>query len=380
MWMWSEISSDGCQYIGGGLSPAMQSRLRTTFFRGLLVLAFFFGCGTSIKAQPSHYSLVASGGSVIPTSGSPFTGDGLCLGFDVSTYWLQNDSSCFWHNFWHYPLIGCHFNYAQLRNTLVGNRMGISLLFQAPIYRRLDWTYSVGLSFYTNPYRFTHNPDNSFIGSVINCYIDLGFVYDIPVNRMHTLFLEAKLIHTSDGYLYKPNHGLNYLQGGLGVRWGACRPTNVLSVADTAFNAHGRAFLMVAPGMVTSRFTPDESISYYFTYTAQLGYIRHFHPCFAWGVAFDASYNFSHSRQTSAPKVPVYPALSAFADAGFGPWTLRLGLAHYIGQYSLNWTQYYERVGLYYRFGPQGRHYAGVGMKVHYDHIDFIEWTYAYEL
>lgn len=358
---------------------AMRSRFFLLPVRFALLLSFIFFILRS-PAQPTHYSFSATAGSVIPTNGSPYTGDGASVGVDAAVYWHQDDDDCYWQRFWRHPFFGIRANYAHLRNPLVGDRFELALLLQGPIVAHLDWTYSVGLSFYTNPYRFSHNTQNSFIGSVTNCLIDLGVVYDIPLDEQHTLFLSAKLLHTSDAYLYKPNHGLNYLQAELGLRWGHRRRVVAMPHADTSFAPYGRPFIMLAPGLVTSRFTPDEEISYFFTYSAQLGYIRHFHPCFAWGATFDASYNFSHQQQTGHPRIPLYPAVSAFADAYWGPWALRFGLAHYIGHFPLNWEQYYERVALYYRFGQNQRQYFGVGMKVHYDHIDFIECTYAIEL
>ena len=93
----------------------------------------------------------------------------------------------------------------------------------------------------------------------------------------------------------------------------------------------------------------------------------------------DLSYNFSHRRMAPTDELPVYPAAFGFFDTQWGHLTLRLGLAHYLAYYPLNWEQYYERVAVYYRIGDAGHHLVGAGMKVHYDHIDFIEWSYIYE-
>lgn len=344
-----------------------------------IVLPLFYGSGEAV-AQPTHYTFSATGGGVIPTTGSPYIGDAATFGADVALFWQQSDTNVYWHRYWQQPFVGIRANYAHLHNPLAGDRLGMALSFQAPIVRKLDWTYSVGFSFYTNPYRLSHNGENKFIGSVVNCLIDLGVVYNMTFSDSLTLFLAAKLVHSSDAYLYKPNHGLNYLQAELGLCMGPARKRSFGRPADTTFSPYGNCFVMVAPATVTSRLTPRDAISYYFAYSVELGYIRHFHPCFAWGAALDASYNFSHYRHDESPEVPLYPAMSGFADAAFGPWTLRVGLAHYLGHFTLYKTQYYERVGLYYRFGKSFRHYVGVGMKVHSDSIDFMEWTYAIEL
>ena len=194
--------------------------------------------------------------------------------------------------------------------------------------------------------------------------------------------MTAKLVHSSNGYLYKPNHGLNYLQAELGLRYGPARRHyrhRPSFFSDSTFLGYGRPFLLVAPGAVMSRYDDLDDIIYYPTYLLQLGYIRQVHPCFAIGGALDLSYNFSHRRMAPTDELPVYPAAFGFFDTQWGPLTLRLGLAHYLAYYPLNWEQYYERVAVYYRIGNAGHHLVGAGMKVHYDHIDFIEWSYIYE-
>lgn len=353
---------------------------------------------TTLYAQPSHQSLTLTGGRVIPVNGSPFSGFSPTLGADYSLYWRQNDTTLYWTQFWRHPYFGLRANYAQIGNSIAGNRIGVAGFIQAPVYRHLDWVYSVGLSFYTNPYQRTPNPDNDFIGSYVNCLIDLGLCYSFPLRGENSLFLAFKLVHSSNGYLYKPNHGLNYLQLELGYRFGMQHsdhyviPHPAWHIPDTVTLRRNESplrysdfrkdhlFFSIAPGAVMSRNDPLDLIKYYFTYTFEVGYIRHFHPAFSFGAALDLSYNGSHQQLAHADEWPIYPALTAFWDNHWGPLTLRLGLAHYLAYYPQNWEQYYERVGLFYRFGPHYNQHLGVAMKVHYDHVDYIEWTYAIEL
>ena len=345
---------------------------------GLLILALCC-VATTVAAQPSHLSLSATGGKVIPTSGSPFSGNNPTMGFDACLLWQHADASVYWHRFWRNPYIGIRTGYAHVIDGIAGDRFVLAGTIQAPATRHVEWTFSTGLSFYTTPYNHSHNPRNIYIGSVVNCLIDLGFLYDLPLDGNTTLFLSAKLVHSSNGYMYKPNHGLNYMQGEVGVRLGPGRHPMRMPQADTAFVPYGKGFIMLAPSAVMSRYDPLDHISYHPAYTCQVGYVRHVHPCFAVGGAFDLSYNFSHSLLAPGGQLPVYPGATLFVDNQWGPFVLRLGVAHYLGYYPLNWEQYYERVALYYRFGPSQDHYAGVGMKVHGDHVDFIEWTYAFE-
>lgn len=347
-----------------------------------LPLVLLVSLHTVAKGQPTHYSVGGTAGMVIATNGSPFDGRSPTGGIDVAALWSHKDTSVFWHRFWDEPMIGVRANYAHIWNSVAGDRLGLAWTLNGPLLGHLSWTYSVGLSMYTKPYSVTHDTTNSFIGSPLNCLIDLGFMYELPLSERLTAALTAKLVHSSNGYLYKPNHGLNYLQAELGLRYGPARRHyrhRPSFFGDSTFHGYGRPFLLVAPGAVMSRYDDLDDIIYYPTYLLQLGYIRQVHPCFAIGGALDLSYNFSHRRMAPTDELPVYPAAFGFFDTQWGPLTLRLGLAHYLAYYPLNWEQYYERVAVYYRIGNAGHHLVGAGMKVHYDHIDFIEWSYIYE-
>lgn len=360
------------------------SRRRCRLPVALLVLlltgnVLFIPVAGKCQVSPSHFSFALTGGKVIPTAGSPFGGDNPTYGFDAAVCWRQEDEQQYWTTFWNHPYAGIRTNYAHILNGIAGDRFGLAGFLQGPITRHIDWVYGAGFSLYTRPYRFTHDPENIYIGSVVNCLIDVGLVFNFPVGENYTLFATGKLVHSSNGYLYKPNHGLNYLQAEVGCRFGAAQSPMKAPLQDSTFTPFGRWFVMVAPGAAMSRNDPLDKIVYYPTYMSQVGYTRYFHPCFAYSGALDLSYNFAHRKLAPVDEWPVYPAVSVFGDCLWGAFDLRLGVAHYLSYYPQNWFQYYERVAIYYRFGEELRHRAGVGMKVHGDHIDFVEWTYSIE-
>lgn len=360
------------------------SRRRCRLPVALLVLlltgnVLFIPVAGKCQVSPSHFSFALTGGKVIPTAGSPFGGDNPTYGFDAAVCWRQEDEQHYWTTFWNHPYAGIRTNFAHILNGIAGDRFGLAGFLQGPITRHIDWVYGAGFSLYTRPYRFTHDPENIYIGSVVNCLIDVGLVFNFPVGENYTLFATGKLVHSSNGYLYKPNHGLNYLQAEMGCRFGAAQSPVKAPLQDSTFTPFGRWFVMVAPGAAMSRNDPLDKIVYYPTYMSQVGYTHYFHPCFAYGGALDLSYNFAHRKLAPVDEWPVYPAVSVFGDCLWGAFDLRLGVAHYLSYYTQNWFQYYERVAIYYRFGEELRHRAGVGMKVHGDHIDFVEWTYSIE-
>lgn len=381
-----EVSSEQSTVSSQCATPNRGSQLAAArwLLPALILLFSLHAPLPTLQAQPTHYAFGPTFGTIIATGGSPFNGRSPTAGIDVAALWQQTDTSVFWHRFWGYPFMGIRANYAHIWHSPAGHRFGLAGTLQGPLIGPLHWTYSVGLSAYTRPYSVTHDTANIFIGSHLNCLIDIGLLYNLPLSDRLALTAALKIVHSSNGYLYKPNHGLNYLQLDIALRYQAVSSqqpavsTGRRPLTDPHFSPYGRPFILIAPAAVMSRYDPPDSIRFHPAYTLQLGYIRHPHPCFNYGAALDLSYNFSHSSQPTAPRLPVYPAATLFGDCLWGPLTLRVGLAHYLHRYPLNWSQYYERVALYYRLNPH--HMVGVGMKVHDDHIDFVEWSYAFEL
>ncbi len=339
--------------------------------------------GAMAQSLPTHIDFRLSGGKVLPIHGSRYETFTPTISYDQSVLWRIDDDR-YWTQFWHRPYMGVSLGYTQIFDQMLVNRIMLAYMLDMPLTKHLSLSFNAGLSWFTRPYRSTLLKENVFIGSYTNCLIDLGVSYNVPVGPVDDyISFGLSVVHSSCGYLYKPNHGLNTLQFDVCYRFAtyrnATRPVvDRKPLSDDTFSKTLRPFFSFAPALVMSRFLDDDDHTLFFAYTFQAGAIRRFHPCFAYGGALDLSYNFSHNRQPEHVKYPVYPAASLFADVFWGRVSLRLGLAHYLDRYPLNWEQYYERVGLYYSVAHNQR--VGVAMKVHYDHIDYIEWTYMIEL
>ena len=126
--------------------------------------------------------------------------------------------------------------------------------------------------------------------------------------------------------------------------------------------------------------------------TFQIGYTRTFHPCFRFGGGIDVLFsgenramyevNGALERFTTADYLALAPFVSF--DLLYGDLVLHLSFARYVLQPAeylpKGYQKYYERLALHYHFGPQKRFFAGAGMKVHLDCIDYIEWTVGMDL
>ncbi|MBR1792339.1 MAG: acyloxyacyl hydrolase [Bacteroidales bacterium] len=344
-------------------------------FAAFVLLAF----STVIMSQPTDYGISLTGGRVIPVNGSRYEAFTPTFGVSADLYWQKNDQR-YWTQYWHHPFFGLHAGFAFLQGDLVGNRLEVGGLVQAPIAYGFSWNFNVGFSFYTKPYSRTLNEENIFIGSYLNVLISAGFLYEIPRRDGTTFSIGGHVVHSSNGYTQKPNRGLNFIQLELGCRLPTGHqqpePDTILSHFD--YKPTFRPYLSISPSFVMSRNDPIDVHKYYFAYTLQGGLISHFHPCFSFGVNADMMYNYAHRKLANDHEAPVYWGLSAFGESHWGPITLRMGAGHYLDYYWQNWEQWYLRMGVYYSLGNRQR--LGVAMKVHYDHIDYIEWTYMIEI
>ena len=225
---------------------------------------------------------------------------------------------------------------------------------------------------------------------------------------MSQIVVAAKFAHSSNGYLKKPNKGLNYLQLSVGytlpARLYQDSPARV-SKFDTVLLS-GRGLLLpvyqrqlwpvdnhafrggdimfsYAGGVVMPRYTGASS-NYFYAHTARLGYYYRFNPARAAGINFDLTYNYSHTAVIrhwhEDYNLPFYIAVAAAYEATYHRLTLHTALAAYLCRSMHGTTPLYERVGLFYNFGDEYRrvrHFVGVSLKSHMAHIDFIEWHYG---
>ena len=327
------------------------------------------------------------------------------IGFDVS---LSTDlsGSKFWQRWWRIPTFGARANATHVCDGIAGDRFGLTGFVQSPLWRsqKLDvtqlcpepsphylyWEVDAGFAFYSRPYERVSNELNDFIGTYLNCQLQLGIGYRRTFTDGSAWQFAAKIVHNSNGQLTQHNKGLNYLQGELGWR---LAPSHHYSLAPDYLNpdtttppAHSTLFLAFAPSVVMSRHLNNNTHAYYYAYSAQLGFKVHLNSCLAFGSTIDMMYNYSHLELYKAFGVPYsypfYLGVLAFAEPRWGALSLRAGLGFYLPEFTceMNDQHYYERFGLFYHFGREERQSFGVAMKLHQARIDYIEWTYAVDL
>lgn len=331
-------------------------------------------------------------------------------GVDASLSWDLSGRE-YWQRWWRIPTFGFRANYTYIQDGIAGDRLAVTGFVQSPIWRsnKLDlnqlypqpsphyiyWEVDGGLACYSMPFKAVPDPQNDFIGTFLNCQLQLGIGYRRTAPDGSAWQLAAKIVHNSNGQLTQHNKGLNFVQGELGWRLAparpkaACQPLPADAVAGyegTLTDFHPTLFLAYAPSVVMSRHMDHNSHAYYYAHTAQVGCKVHADPCLAFGATLDVMYNYSHPELYdwvgSDYHHHSYLGVSGFVEPRWGPLSLRAGVGGYLDGCTseLNDEPYYERFGLYYHFGDEGRWSAGTAMKLHKARIDYIEWTLAVDI
>ncbi len=293
------------------------------------------------------------------------------FGADATLLWRTRGDE-YWKQLWRHPSFGIKASFAAIPHGIAGHRLGLTGMLHFDLAPRWEGQLGAGLSAYTNPFCFSGDSNNIFIGSFINCLIDLGIAYHLT-NRTS---VALRLLHSSNGMLYRPNQGLNYLQLDLACTLGPKRAFHAEPPPGAPPMETHEVGLALSLGTVMS-YNPKQE-GYYPCYDLSLNWQRYLSPRFALGGTLDFWYNFTDRasvyRTHDLHNVPVYLSGLAFGEIFVGPLSLKAGIGPVILVSSSVGIPFYERVGLYYNF-PARRHYLGIALNAHAGRIEFVEWT-----
>lgn len=345
--------------------------------RGALIVAVLLMAHVVHSQETLHsWDISLNAGYMMPNNSAYRANASPTFGVDA-TFWSRGIDSSYWRNHRSYPSFGVKISYAHIPNSLAGDRLGFTGQLKQPILHSNQWEWSVGLglSAYTRPRSITGDTNNIFIGSLINCLIDLGITYH-PTDHC---FLAARVLHTSNGMLMWPNMGLNYFQVDMGYTFGQRKPKHFPMQVGNPEAPKDEFSIAFSPGMVMSR--DQEFKGYYFCYDISLYYQHYTSPLFAFGAAVDLWYNTNDTkhleREDGVYKIPLYVSAMAMMECFWGPVSLKVGVGPNIVVSPQVTIPFYERVGAYYNFG---NNYAGVAVNAHGGRVEFIEWTYGRRL
>lgn len=303
-----------------------------------------------------------------------------------------------WQRFFNYPNIGIGLRYEH--NTMKDYFDGMSQTFITLgscysaygfcnghfIYKKrfqFDYSWGVGLSYWPNR-------GNRFISTPLTVHLTLDFGPVFSISDQWDLYLRGVFSHASNGAIIVPNKGVNVLGGQVGVRYFP-KGKAVLEEKpnEVVFNKSNTVYFLNGIGFYESTAIDDLRC---IGNTFQIGYARRFHPCFRYGGGIDFLYSGENRAMYEVNgagdrfKTADYFALAPFVsfDILYGDLVFHISFAGYAWQPAeylpKGYKKYYERLALHYHFGLQKRFFAGAGMKVHLDCIDYIEWTVGMNL
>lgn len=390
------------------------SRCRHCLLKATVIVAVAIFHITSVSAQQYTFSLT-TGRQYAPPSWPKSMARTTC-GVDATASWAvfhpEEDRVPY--------RMGLKANFAYIPTGICGDRIGLGGFVTSPlcsiepyiIGNRLlpaDLSLEIGsgLGFYTKPWAFTHDPENEYISSPVNCVIDVGLVYTQPFEKIGSLVLGAKFVHNSNGFLMKPNKGLNFVQAEMGWKLperlrpsgGASgEPSGRRSGSSISFTkryaAHSGPFLSLSPGFCLPIDNRAGNGRYYFAYCIQLGYRFAYQQSREIGASVDFGYNyadnFSYRADGKELPLPFMVGLFGFHQTHWGPVSLKAGAGYYFVD-EVGRPHLYERVGAFYHFGGNDtgaggrlitarRQSVGIAIKAGNGRADFIEWTYSIDL
>ena len=341
-----------------------------------VVVALAAGTGV-LNAQGTRLDVTATGGYMMPNNFNMAEYNRWGAGVEAS-WWQRTSGSEPWKALRRYPSFGVAASFLYIPEGPAGHRFGLAAGLRAPMWRRIEYYLMLGLSTYTKPYCLTHDPENIFIGPWVSCLIDIG----LQCNITRRLSMKVSLVHTSNGNMYRPNKGLNYLQGGLTyavVADGSSAGAEPGRRPDVAVGTRNEVAVTASHGLVMSRHLMQDG--YYPCYDLSAAFLHYVSPVLAVGGGVDLWYNFSHTWQLPRYKdrypLPLYAGLQAVSEAFWGPVCLRVGVGFIPLTSSRVGMRLYERVGAYYSLGHT---YFGVGLNARAGMIEFVEWSVGYRI
>lgn len=338
-----------------------------------IIISYQFSFFNLASAQ--EIRVAAGGGYMLPNNMQYSSFSSPTYGLGAAVLWRAEGDS-YWEQFWNHPSFGLKALYTRVPHSVAGDWFGVEGLMVNPFGSRWEWQLGLGLSCYTRPFQFTGDSNNVFIGSMLNCLIDLGVGYRFGDRTR----LSLRLLHTSNGMLMRPNMGLNYLQADLEFGF----PTSPnpeariphSDLSEDPIPPSEEWSVALSGGAAMSRDSLTEG--YFPCYDLTFYYQRYVSPVVAFGGAIDLWYNGSHrplvGRDESDYRLPLYLSGMATAELFWGALSIKAGVGLVVAASNQVSIPVYERLGAYYNFG---RNYLGVALNAHSGRIEFIEWTYG---
>ncbi|GMQ23984.1 hypothetical protein Aoki45_06660 [Algoriphagus sp. oki45] len=289
-----------------------------------------------------------------------------------------------------FPVFGVGFNSALTYTREIGRPMAfygwVDIPFSFPqVDKKLSFGYysQMGIGFNLTPFDPDLNPENQYIGSNINAYVNLGFYSKYQISERVGLRAGFGLKHYSNGATKKPNAGINLfpLNLAVNVQLGELSPLNYSKPDFSEKEPRSYVNLALYTGMRNYEIG-DPS---YFRGGLGINYL--IEPSYKYRLGLGLDLFWAQGMELRFPGESFsFRDQTSLAVVGSWEWQLTsrlfvpIGLGVYLYRNELNqeFTWFYERIGVRYRFGSDFS--AGMSIKAHKAKADFFEFTLGYTI
>ncbi|WP_168171959.1 acyloxyacyl hydrolase [Algoriphagus sp. A40] len=289
-----------------------------------------------------------------------------------------------------YPTLGFGFNSALENYEEIGRPQAVYGFMEIPFSvarnsRRVSFGYflQLGVGFNLNPYDSLSNPDNKYIGSNINAYINMGLSSTIKFSERTDLQASFGLKHYSNGATKKPNAGINLFPLNLAMK---IKLGDIKSIPDAAPEIPKKSLrtfwnLTLYTGMKNYEIGDPA----YFRGGLGVNYLLE--PLYKYRFGLGLDLFWAQGMEARFPEEDFsFKDQTSLAVVGSWEWQLTdrlyvpIAFGAYLYRNELNqeMTWFYERIGARYRF--DNNMFAGMQIKAHKAKADFFEFTVGYTI
>lgn len=300
--------------------------------------------------------------------------------------------------------------------TRLGDILTLYGRFDRPLWRtrRLTAGYylGAGVGYAFSHYDTERHIDNELIGTRANIYFTAGLYAAYRLSRHTALEAGVDFSHHSNGALYRPNKGANYLGPYVGLSYtpqpadADAMPATASADAQEEWQRHP-LYLEFSAGLGAKTLSEDwqhtqfqmhpgdadyrkSNFALYGAFSLQADLMWRYARRWASGLGFDVFYGdyaekVERWEQTYKEPQQVSPWSLGIAlkhEAFFGRLSVRVGLGYYVYRHmgtNANEVEqpYYERVGLFYTLSRRSGLSVGFSVNAHRTRADFTELQVA---
>ncbi|MBC6367891.1 acyloxyacyl hydrolase [Algoriphagus sp. AK58] len=308
---------------------------------------------------------------------------------DVQLGWKKFENTPYNH-LYRYPIFGFGINSTLNYSSEIGRPQAIYGFMDIPFSisgqnRKISFGYftQLGLGFNLKPFDELENPDNQYIGSKVNCYVNVGLNSTIKLSERMDVKTSFGFKHFSNGSTKRPNAGINLFPVNLGVHVKLGELIPIPQEKPLIPEKALKSFWNLALYTGIKNYEVGEET--YFRGGLGINYLIEPKYKYRFGLGFDMFWAQGMESRNPGETFSIRDQTS-LAIVGSWEWQVTeklyvpIGLGAYLYRNELNQeiTWFYERIGARYRF--DNNMFAGMQIKAHKAKADFFEFTVGYTI